>query len=282
VGCANGRIEHLDLDSQSLPPSGGIPAALLDLTGLTWFGLGVNQLEGTIPSTIGQLTGLAHLDLWDNGLVGFIPSTIGQLTSLSYLHLASNKLTGSVPKEMLQLKKLAYLGLDTNPHLTGYLPFFDFSKFTQCCAMNGDPFVCPLPAGAEECVGGPSCNGKLPAPTCRPAPPTPAPPTPKPDPKPTPKPDPKPTPAPLKPTPAPPYPTPAPGPAPPAAKMCPNKSESDCKAVNMKCTDICNAYVGIERCYGTPAMVICTCYDGTNHFNDVCPSSPTDSQSNMT
>jgi hypothetical protein len=79
-----------------------------------------------------------------------------------------------------------------------------------------------------------------------------------------------------------PGPTPAPGPAPPAAKMCPNKSESDCKAVNMKCTDICNAHVGIEQCYGTPAMVICTCYDGTNHFNDVCPSSPTDSQSNMT
>jgi hypothetical protein len=92
---------------------------------------------------------------------------------------------------------------------------------------------------------------------------------------------PTPPPAPT-PTPAPPGPTPAPGPAPPAAKMCPNKSESDCKAVNMKCTDICNAHVGIEQCYGTPAMVICTCYDGTNHFNDVCPSSPTDSQSNMT
>jgi hypothetical protein len=81
VGCTNGRITTLSMASQGLPP-GGIPVALMDLTGIT------------------------YLCLDNNKLVGSIPCTIGQLAELSYLDLGNSQLTGSIPREMLQLKTL--------------------------------------------------------------------------------------------------------------------------------------------------------------------------------
>jgi hypothetical protein len=74
VGCANSRITKLSMASQGLPGSGGIPVALLDLTGLEFFDLKVNRLSGTIPS---QLTALVNLSLFDvniNHLTGAVPS----------------------------------------------------------------------------------------------------------------------------------------------------------------------------------------------------------------
>jgi hypothetical protein len=209
------------LDQSGIPPSGGIPLALLDLTGLTVLSLwstqlvgsipssigqltrlwglelgfskltgsipsavgkltdlasldvAYNQLGGSLPSTIGQLTRLYNINLVGNQLTGSIPSSIGLLTRLSYLGLNDNQLTGSVPQEMLQLKNLTFLRLDANPKLTGLLPAFDFTQFTTCCAIGGDAFACPLPAGANTtCIGGPtarSCGGgnsKYAPPTC--------------------------------------------------------------------------------------------------------------------
>jgi Leucine-rich repeat (LRR) protein len=159
VGCTDWRITSIDMDSQHTPmevlPSGVVPLALLDLTDLTVLILGRNQLDGTIPSAIGQLTGLTSLSLGGNQLDGTIPSAIGQLAELTDLSLGTNQLTGSVPTEMMQLKKLTNIRLDTNPDLTGPLPAFNFAQFTECCAMEGDSFKCPLPAGAEKCAGGP-------------------------------------------------------------------------------------------------------------------------------
>jgi hypothetical protein len=166
-----------------------MPVALLYLTGLTFFGVGGNNLEGSIPSRIAKLTGLESFQIGDNDLTGSIPSSIDQLRSLTYFDVSNNKLggsipstiakltgltgirfwnnqfTGSVPQEMLQLKKLTYIGLENNSRLTGLLPKFNFSQFTDYCAMSGDTFTCPLPAGAENCVGGPA-GGRLPPPTC--------------------------------------------------------------------------------------------------------------------
>jgi hypothetical protein len=139
----NGRITYLSFDAQGLPQSGGLPVVLLGLTGLTGFKTDTNNL------------------------VGSIPSGIGSLTALTFLSLAGNQFTGPVPQEMLQLKKLTYLSLDSNPHLTGKLPAFNFAQFTQCCVMNGDSFVCPLPEGADKCVGGPFVCDVRPAPTCK-------------------------------------------------------------------------------------------------------------------
>jgi hypothetical protein len=92
-----------------------------------------------------------------NQLTGPIPSAIGQLTGLKKLDLYSNQLTGSIPQEMLRLKQLTSRNLQLNPQLTGLLPAFNFSQFT-CCSMEGDPFTCPLPGGAEKCVGGTDCE----------------------------------------------------------------------------------------------------------------------------
>ena len=136
--CANGRITAIDMGTQGLPASGGIPLTLLDLTGLTLLSLKANSLQSSIPSAIGQLQQLTWLDL------------------------AQCALTGTVPQEMTTLKHLNHIALDSSPHLTGKLPAFNFSQFA-CCAMGGDSFTCPLPAGANKCVGG-GPWGRLPPP----------------------------------------------------------------------------------------------------------------------
>jgi hypothetical protein len=140
VQCANGRITSLAMGAQGMPPSSGIPLALLDLTGLRLLCLDTNRLVGTIPRAISRLPGLRYLDLH------------------------ANLFTGSVPTELVQLNQLTTIGLNANSQLSGVLPAFNFSQFTGRCTMNGDPFTCPLPAGAETCVGGAptcilACNG---------------------------------------------------------------------------------------------------------------------------
>jgi Leucine-rich repeat (LRR) protein len=169
VVCTDGRITTLDMGQQDMP-SGGLPVALMDLTGLEFLSLPDNQLDGSIPSTIGQLTKLTFLQLYGSYLGGSIPSTIGKLTGLTSLNLRSNNFTGHVPTELKQLKQLTSLILDHN-NLVGPLPPFNFAQYTACCRMQDVSFTCPLPAGAGTCVGGGdhnTCGGKLPPPTCIP------------------------------------------------------------------------------------------------------------------
>ena len=126
-----------------MPGSGGVPLALLDLTGLQFLSLCCSNLQGTIPDALGQ-----------------------QLHQLTYLNLGTNAFTGSVPSTLTSLKQLTDIGLDINPHLTGVLPAFNFSQFTGGCVMFGDNFTCPLPAGAATCdhwIDG----SKRPPPTCK-------------------------------------------------------------------------------------------------------------------
>jgi hypothetical protein len=170
VVCTDGRITTLDMGDQGMP-SGGLPVALMDLTGLAILSLPGNQLDGTIPSAIGQLTKLTDLELFLTHLTGSIPGTIGKLTGLTNLNLRNNNFTGSVPTELKQLKRLTSILLDDNPYLVGPLPPFNFTQYTACCRMQNVPFTCPLPAGAGTCVGGGSsvgCGGTLPPPTCIP------------------------------------------------------------------------------------------------------------------
>ena len=68
VQCVAGRITHIDMHYQGLPGSGGVPLALLELTGLTFLSLHGNQVTGTVPATLVQLTGLTALGLEDNQL----------------------------------------------------------------------------------------------------------------------------------------------------------------------------------------------------------------------
>jgi Leucine-rich repeat (LRR) protein len=165
--CTKDRITYIDMGQQGIPASGGIPLALMDLTGLTILALWGNSLQGTIPTAIGQLQQLTTLALASNSLQGIIPAAIGQLQQLTYLSLDVNSFTGTVPQSLTTLRHLSFIALDNNPHLTGKLPAFNFSQFTQCCAMGVDVFTCPLPAGANTCD---HCNGGAPArspPTCK-------------------------------------------------------------------------------------------------------------------
>jgi hypothetical protein len=116
-----------------------------------------------------DLTGVGYFNIGGNNVTGTIPSAIGRLTNLAYLAMDNNLLTGSIPTEILQLKQLTFIGLGTNPYLTGTLPAFDFSKFTNCCNMRDCDFTCPLPPGAETCVGGPAqgCLRQQDPPTCK-------------------------------------------------------------------------------------------------------------------
>jgi Leucine-rich repeat (LRR) protein len=148
VECAKGRIALLQLRWATGVTGGhAMPMALLDLAGLTTLFISNNRIVGSIPSAIGKLTGLINL------------------------HLNSNQFTGLVPAELVGLKHLTALNLQGNAYLTGLLPAFDFTKLGRCCIMEGDVFTCPLPPGADKCVGGPACyNGhSFPPPTCTPA-----------------------------------------------------------------------------------------------------------------
>jgi Leucine-rich repeat (LRR) protein len=146
--------------------SGSIPSSIAKLTALTGLDLSYNKLGGSIPSTIGKLTGLTSLLMPCNALAGSIPSTIGQLTGLTLLDGWQNDFTGSIPTELAQLKQLKWFALNYNTHLTGKLPALNFSQFTESCALDGDVFTCPLPPGASTCVGGPA-GGKKNPPTCK-------------------------------------------------------------------------------------------------------------------
>jgi hypothetical protein len=149
------------------------------LTKLTTIELQHNNLRGPLDA-IEKLTAFTFLDLsadqymdvgvgaQSNRFTGSIPSTIGMLTGLRRLALGNNQLTGPVPKELVQLNQLNYIELSGNPQLTGLLPAFDFANITGCCRMDEDVFTCPLPSGADKCVGGALCGGAkiYPAPTC--------------------------------------------------------------------------------------------------------------------
>jgi Leucine-rich repeat (LRR) protein len=121
VKCADGRITVLGLGSQALPPSGGVPVALLDLTGLQVLNLTLNQLNGAIPTAIGQLTSLTVLDLGNSRLGGTIPSQLAELTGLTYLALGNSYLSGTIPSQLAELTGLTYLYFPSN-RLGGTIP----------------------------------------------------------------------------------------------------------------------------------------------------------------
>jgi hypothetical protein len=148
VGCTDGRITSIEIQNNAVP-GGVIPLALLDLTGLETLAIGGDGLTGTIPAAIGQLQQLSSLILWVNDL------------------------HGTIPHELTTLPKLVDIrfGAGSENHLTGVLPAFNFSQFTGCCVMSSEAgFICPLPAGADKCVGGAQCQPgttKFPPPTCK-------------------------------------------------------------------------------------------------------------------
>ena len=117
VTVSGGRVTRLNLSSLS----GSIPAALGDLSGLTWLDLASNALSGSIPAELGDLSSLTYLDLSSNGLSGSIPEDLGDLSALGTLNLSSNALSGSIPEDLGDLASLFTLDLSGNA-LSGSIP----------------------------------------------------------------------------------------------------------------------------------------------------------------
>jgi Leucine-rich repeat (LRR) protein len=134
----------------------GTMDALKDLVQLENLELGDNALNGTIEAAKG-LKKLVYLNLANNRLSGSIDD-IKELMSLTTLRLDNNQFRGPVPQELAQLECLTDVTLHANS-FTGILPAFNFSQYTQCCVMDGSIFDCPLPAGSQNCAGGPCVGG---------------------------------------------------------------------------------------------------------------------------
>ena len=116
---ANGRVTHLDLDSNRL--SGSIPAELGNLTNLQRLYIFDNQLSGSIPAELGNLTNLQWLALSTTQLSGSIPAELGNLTNLQELYLYATQLSGSIPAELGNLTNLLVLDLSIT-QLSGSIP----------------------------------------------------------------------------------------------------------------------------------------------------------------
>ncbi|XP_076961048.1 receptor-like protein EIX2 [Bidens hawaiensis] len=88
-------VTTLDLSSNMF--SGHIPNELMNLVGLRYLNLSINQLTGRIPENIGDMRLLESLDLSSNILQGQIPWSISNLTFLNWLNVSYNRLTGRIP-----------------------------------------------------------------------------------------------------------------------------------------------------------------------------------------
>jgi Leucine-rich repeat (LRR) protein len=141
--------------------------AITHLTKLTVVSLVGNQFTGTLPSGIGLLTDLLQIDVRSNQLIGTIPSELGLLTAAEYLRFGQNPgIYGTIPTQLANLNALTSIDFDGDS-LYGPLPNFTFAQFTSCCALeSASNYSCPLPPGAQTCVGGAGCSGVHPAPKC--------------------------------------------------------------------------------------------------------------------
>ncbi|KAH7365509.1 hypothetical protein KP509_18G032000 [Ceratopteris richardii] len=111
LSSSNNQWEQIDLSGNSL--SGEIPAALGNLSSLTFLSLSNNVLAGGIPFTLGNLSLLQYLNLSNNMLSGEIPYELSNCNSLRVLVIEDNKLSASLPsalKSLSQLRVLSFAG----------------------------------------------------------------------------------------------------------------------------------------------------------------------------
>ncbi len=118
VTCTAGdaNVSEIRLNTNNL--SGSFPATFTQLTQLSAFTAGSNQLTGGLP-TLANLTRLSVFVVDRNQLSGTIGS-LNNLLSLNFFAVNSNRLTGSVPA-ISGLNSLRFFYVDNN-QLTGSIP----------------------------------------------------------------------------------------------------------------------------------------------------------------
>lgn len=78
--------------------SGTIPSEIFNISSVTTFDVGMNQIQGTLPSSLGiTLPNLELFIIGGNNVSGSIPSTLSNSSKLVYFLAGRNQLTGSVP-----------------------------------------------------------------------------------------------------------------------------------------------------------------------------------------
>ena len=116
------NLSHLDTISlQGNSFHGGIPAAIGELSELTFMNLSRNNLGDNSLVSLQGCWSMETLDLDNTNLSGSIPAVLGQMTNLTYLSLSRNSLTGAIPSFLSNLTKLTNLGLQVN-YFTGRIP----------------------------------------------------------------------------------------------------------------------------------------------------------------
>jgi predicted amidohydrolase len=155
-------LTTLNLEGNRL--AGSIPASLARLRALTELNLSHNQLAGAISPSLSALTALTLLSLDHNLLTGTIPPELSALTAVTYFSLYNNRLTGEIPASLSKLTAVTIMSLNGN-RLTGAVPALPFAQYSGFCCLqlmygppssngfNSNRFSCPLPAGANLCVG---------------------------------------------------------------------------------------------------------------------------------
>uniref|UniRef100_A0A8R7PMU1 non-specific serine/threonine protein kinase n=2 Tax=Triticum urartu TaxID=4572 RepID=A0A8R7PMU1_TRIUA len=94
--------------------TGGIPAAISNISSLELIDLRDNLFTEPIPDSIAMLENLVDLDLSHNDMLGPIPAQMGMLRSLGQLLLEANKFSGSIPSSFGNLSFLQNIDLSNN------------------------------------------------------------------------------------------------------------------------------------------------------------------------
>jgi PT repeat/Leucine rich repeat N-terminal domain len=95
ITCTGTTVTELDLSSTGL--AGTIPDDVGLWTGLTFFGVNINQLVGSLPTSIGLWSSLTTFAVHNNKLTGTVPK---QVANWAYINIAlfhKNMLNGAMP-----------------------------------------------------------------------------------------------------------------------------------------------------------------------------------------
>jgi Leucine-rich repeat (LRR) protein len=130
--------------------TGGIPAAVSNLSSLERIDLSNNLLTEAIPESITNMENLILLDVSCNSILGPIPSQIGTLSSVQQLFFQANKFFGSIPEGIGNLSTLQFLDLSDN-RFNSLIPtsLFRLVRLVQL-NLSHNSLAGPLPAVASQ------------------------------------------------------------------------------------------------------------------------------------
>jgi len=145
-----GRVVKVHLPDQNL--TGTLPSDLSELSSLSFFDLGTNQISGTIPS-FKSARNLTYLWLNQNLFSGTIPQDLPQ-PNIVQLELSQNILSGAIPDEFAKMTQLEYLDLSLNklsvlPDISVILSKLNSNGTDRKCNLSQNHFGCPVPEALE-------------------------------------------------------------------------------------------------------------------------------------